>query len=109
MHFVDPGFITCWANDYDYDSAFKRGVETFCSDKDLLVGISTSGNSDNVAQAVEAAAKIGTRTIALTGKTGGRLAELADFPIVVPCSATERIQEVHITLIHIFCELLETE
>lgn len=109
LHFSDPGVLTCWGNDISFEDAFARYAETFCSSKDVLVAISTSGNSKNVLKAVEAARAKGTFIIGLTGKDGGKLAGTADIAIVVPSSATERIQEVHITCIHIWCELLETQ
>jgi D-sedoheptulose 7-phosphate isomerase len=108
MHFMDPGVMTCWGNDVSFDNAFARYAETFCSPKDVLVAISTSGNSKNVLAAVEAAKAKGTFVVGLAGKDGGKLASTADLCLVVPTTATERIQEVHITCIHIWCELLET-
>ncbi len=108
MHFMDQGVLTCWGNDVSFDNAFARYAETFCTSRDVLVAISTSGNSKNVIAAVEAAKARGTFVIGLTGKDGGKLAPLADLCITVPTQATERIQEVHITCIHIWCELLET-
>jgi D-sedoheptulose 7-phosphate isomerase len=108
MHFMDPGVLSCWGNDFSFDSAFARYAETFCSSQDVLVAISTSGNSKNVLAAVEAAKAKGTFVIGLTGKDGGKLASLADIALVVPSQTTERIQEVHITCIHIWCELMET-
>lgn len=108
MHLLDPSTISCWSNDYEYTSAFRRQIETFAKPGDVFIGISTSGNSENVILAVEAAKKLGAATVGLLGKSGGKLAPLCDYPIVVPAKDTERVQEVHITLIHIFCELLET-
>ncbi|CAN5286161.1 phosphoheptose isomerase [soil metagenome] len=106
-HLMDPGVLTCWSNDYSYDDAFRRQVATLLSSGDVLVAISTSGNSSNVVAAVEAAHHRGAWTLGLTGGDGGRLAELCTETLRVPATATARIQEVHITLIHIFCELLE--
>ncbi|MBN8550872.1 MAG: SIS domain-containing protein [Deltaproteobacteria bacterium] len=108
MHFADPGTLTCWANDYEYASAYERQVKTFCSKGDTLVAISTSGNSENILRAAKAAKAAGAAVIGLTGKDGGKLAGLCDYALVVPAKETERIQEVHITVIHIWCELLET-
>ncbi len=107
MHFLDQGHTTCWANDYDYKSSFARFAETFCTDKDCLIGISTSGNSENVSLAVNAAKEKGTKTIGLLGKDGGKIKDEVDTALVVPSSETDRIQEVHITLIHAFVESLE--
>jgi D-sedoheptulose 7-phosphate isomerase len=108
MHLADAGVITCWANDYDFVSAYERQVKTFCSKNDALVAISTSGNSENILRAAKAAKEAGAAVIGLTGKSGGKLAKLCDCSLVVPSSETERIQEAHITIIHIWCELLET-
>jgi D-sedoheptulose 7-phosphate isomerase len=108
LHFSDPGVLTCWGNDISFEEAFSRYAETFCGAQDVLVAISTSGNSKNVLKAVEAAKKKGTFVIGLTGKDGGKLAGACDIAIVIPSNATERIQECHITCIHIWCELMET-
>ena len=109
LHFMDPSVLTCWSNDFSFEDAFRRYAETFCSDTDTLIAISTSGNSKNVLHAVHAAKNKGTKVIGLIGKDGGALAPLCDVALTVPASATERIQEVHITIIHIWCELLETK
>lgn len=108
MHLMDPGIMTCWANDYDYQTVFKRQIETFGARGDTLVGFSTSGNSGNVLAAIRAAKERGMVTIGMGGKDGGELAKICDIPIVIPANETERIQECHITLVHIFCEILET-
>lgn len=108
MHFMDNSTLTCWGNDYDFAEGFQRYAETFCGKKDLLIAISTSGNSENVILAAKAARKNGTKVVVLTGKGGGKLAKLGDVVIDIPLRATERIQECHITCIHIWCELLET-
>ena len=108
MHFADPSILTCWSNDYDFESAFERQAKTFCTPKDVLVGISTSGNSKNVIKAVAAAKTQGCCTIGLLGKDGGELAKICDIALIVPGKETERIQEGHITLIHILVELLES-
>jgi D-sedoheptulose 7-phosphate isomerase len=108
MHFMDPSMLTCWGNDVGFDDAFARCAETFCTQKDVLVAISTSGNSRNVIAAVAKAKERGAKVIGLLGKDGGKLASLCDASIIVPSQATERIQEAHITVIHIWCELLET-
>lgn len=108
MHFMDAAVLTCWSNDYSFETVFARQAETFCGKNDILVALSTSGNSTNVIEGVKACKSKGGKTIALLGKDGGRLSTLADLSIVVPSNETERIQEVHITLIHLFCELLES-
>ena len=106
-HLLDAPTLTCWSNDYDFASAFSRQVEAMVRRGDVLVAISTSGNSANVLAAVEAANAAGAVTIGLLGRDGGRLRELCVEPLVVPAQATERIQEGHITLIHLLCELVE--
>lgn len=106
-HLLDAALLTCWSNDYSYESAFRRQVETLARPGDVLVAISTSGNSPNIIEAVRAAREQGVRTIGLTGRDGGAMAELCDVVLIVPSDATERIQEGHITIIHLLCELIE--
>ena len=106
-HLMDGPTLTCWSNDYDFESAFQRQVEALVAPGDVLVAISTSGNSPNVLRAAEAAHGRGAWTIALTGKDGGRLRTVCSETLIVPAQATERIQEGHITIIHLLCELLE--
>src|SRR5687767_15137408 len=108
-HLLDAPTLTCWSNDYDYATAFRRQVEAMVREGDVLVAISTSGNSPNVLAAVEAANERGALTVGLTGKDGGRMRALCAEALVVPSPATERIQEGHITVIHLLCELLERE
>ena len=97
----DPSHITCVANDYGFDEIFSRYVEAVGNKGDILLGISTSGNSGNVINAVKVARKQGIKTIVLTGKTGGTLAELADLEIRAPQSEyADRAQEIHIKVIH---------
>lgn len=98
--------LTAWSNDYDYETVFSRQVEALAQTGDALIGISTSGNSPNVLRAVQAAKSRNTYTIGLTG-TGGQLANLADLCLCVPSHSTPRIQEAHITVIHILCWLIE--
>jgi D-sedoheptulose 7-phosphate isomerase len=107
MHFLDPGTVTCWANDYEFADVFARQARTFCSAKDVLIAITTSGNSENILRAITAAREKGCYVVALLGKDGGKAKTIADSAIVIPHTATERIQEVHITIIHIFCEMIE--
>jgi len=108
QHLMDPSVMTCWSNDESFEDVYRRHVEVFCTDRDLLVAISTSGNSKNILKAVDEAKKRGTKVIGLAGKDGGELAKQSDVAITVPSPLTERIQEVHITVVHIWLELLET-
>ena len=108
MHFMDAATLTCWGNDYGYSTAFERQAQTFCSEKDVLIGISTSGNSENILLAINAAKKLGCKTVAFLGRDGGKIKNHTDFNIIVPHQATERIQEIHIVVVHILCELIET-
>ncbi|MCU0436991.1 MAG: D-sedoheptulose 7-phosphate isomerase [Raineya sp.] len=104
----DSGHITCVGNDYGFDHIYARFVEAIGQSGDILVGISTSGNSVNILKAFEVAKNQGITTIALTGKNGGKLAELADFEIRVPhMGYADRIQEIHIKIIHIWIGLIE--
>lgn len=107
QHLCDAATITCWSNDENFVSVFARQVETLVTPRDVLIGFTTSGNSKNVLLAFEAAKKIGAKTIALTGKSGGKAKSIADLSIVVPSDTTHFIQESHIALVHIFCEELE--
>lgn len=106
----DAPHISCTANDYGYEAIFSRFVEALGNDGDVLLAISTSGNSKNVLNAVEVARRKGIKVVALTGKTGGRLADVADVEIRVPHNGeADRIQEIHIKVIHIFIYLIEKE
>ena len=104
---TNTSIITAIANDYDFAAVFVRQVEAFGRPGDVLIGISTSGNAKNVIQAFEYAGKNRLQTIALTGGTGGALADLADVSIVVPSESVMRIQESHITIGHILCDIVE--
>jgi len=106
---TDIAAITCIANDYGYDELFARQVRAHGQKGDIAIAISTSGNSPNVLKGVEAAKACGLITIGWTGGTGGKLAGLVDHPFVVPSPVTARIQESHITLGHILCELIEEQ
>ncbi|MBF88304.1 MAG: phosphoheptose isomerase [Candidatus Marinimicrobia bacterium] len=104
---TDSSMITAWANDVDFDSLFSRQIEGLGNSNDVLVALSTSGNSSNIVKAVKIAESIGMETIIMTGKTGGRLALMGNVKIMIPSEDTQRIQEGHITAGHIFCELVE--
>ncbi|MGC9423959.1 MULTISPECIES: D-sedoheptulose 7-phosphate isomerase [unclassified Vibrio] len=106
----DPSHLSCVSNDFGYDYVFSRYVEAVGRQGDVLFGLSTSGNSGNILKAIEAAQAKGMKTIALTGKEGGKMAGLADIEIRVPhFGYADRIQEVHIKIIHIIIQLIEKE
>ncbi|MFN8011522.1 MAG: D-sedoheptulose 7-phosphate isomerase [Holophagaceae bacterium] len=104
---TDTSALTAIGNDYSYDHIFARQVEALGRPGDVLVGISTSGNSGNVIAAVEAARSLGVKTLGLLGRDGGRLASLVDDALVVPSRVTARIQEVHEMVLHFWCEALD--
>jgi D-sedoheptulose 7-phosphate isomerase len=104
---TDTSILTAIGNDYGFDKVFHRQVEALASPGDLVVGISTSGNSPNVLQALELAREKGCRTVGLLGKDGGTVKDVCDLALIVPTNDTPRVQEVHITIIHIVCDLLE--
>ena len=106
---TDSSVLTCIANDYSYDDIFARQVEALGRPGDLLIGISTSGNSENVLRALKTAKEFNLVTVALLGKGGGSVKDLADHALVIPSDSTARIQEAHILIGHIFCELIEQE
>lgn len=106
----DPSHITCVANDYGFEFIFSRYIEAMGNKGDVLLGISTSGNSANVIHAAQAAHEKGMKVIILSGKDGGKLANLADVEVRVPHAGyADRIQEVHIKVIHILILLIEKE
>jgi D-sedoheptulose 7-phosphate isomerase len=106
----DHSHITCVANDYGYQYIFSRFVESVGVEGDVLLAISTSGNSDNIINAVKSAKERGIKSIALTGKDGGKLASIADLEIRVPhLEWADRIQEVHIKIIHTLIQIVEQE
>ncbi len=104
---VNSSFITAVANDYSFDVVYERMVDAQGKKGDVFVGISTSGNSTNVVLALKKAKEIGMKTVALTGIEGGKMADFADYLIAVPSRDTPRIQEVHILIGHIICEIVE--
>ncbi len=106
---ADTSALTAIGNDFGFDEVFSRQVEALGRPGDVLVAISTSGRSPNVLRAVEAARALGLKTVGLAGRDGGRLAGLVDLALVVPSEDTARIQECHITLGHILCDLVEAE
>ncbi len=104
---TDTSFLTANANDFGFDQVFARQIEAHGRSGDLLLAISTSGNSANVLRALAQARSQGLRTVLLTGETGGSGGSLADLAIRIPSSDTQRIQECHITVGHILCQLVE--
>ena len=106
---VDSSILTCVGNDYGYDAVFSRQVEGLAKKEDVVIAISTSGNSENVIQGVDKAREIGAKTIGLLGNQGGKLKDKVDLAIVVPSTNTARIQEAHITIGHIICEILDED
>lgn len=99
--------LTALANDYDYDLVYARLARAQLRPGDVLIGLSTSGNSDNVVRALAVARQLGAATAGFTGQGGGRMAELSDFLLDVPSTDTPRIQEVHMNLGHSLCEIVE--
>lgn len=105
---TDSSILTSLSNDYSFDIIFSRQIEALATPKkDLAFAISTSGNANNVLNGVKAAQRRGLKTIGLTGKDGGELAKKVDIAIIIPSQTTARIQESHILIIHILCELAE--
>jgi len=104
---TDTSILTAVANDYSFDRIFERQVEALGQEGDVLIGISTSGNSENVVRAVEKAKEMEILTVGFLGRDGGKLAELVDHPLIVKSFSTPRIQEVHITLGHVLCDFIE--
>ena len=106
---ADVATMTAIANDYGYDEVFARQVEGHVKPEDVFIGISTSGNSENVYRAMLKAKEIGAKTACLVGKDGGKIGRESDYAIIVPCNVTARVQESHIIIIHILCELAEVK
>ena len=104
---TDPSHITCVANDFGFEEIFSRSVEAYGKKDDILIGITTSGNSENVIRALARAKELGLKTAALLGKKGGKLKDFCDFEIIVPGETTDRIQELHITILHVIVETVE--
>lgn len=108
MH-CNTSYMTAVANDYGYDLIYARMIDGACKPGDVLVGISTSGNSKNICNAFRKAKELGVITVAMTGETGGEMKAMADYLLNVPSSDTPRIQEAHIMLGHIICEIVEAQ
>lgn len=106
---TDPAVITSISNDYSYEQVFSKQLAALGHEGDVVIGISTSGNSPNVIKALETAKKNGMKTVVLTGGTGGKMKTMADFTFIVPSKHTPHIQETHITLGHIICQMVDEE
>ncbi len=106
---TDTSNLTAIGNDYGYDKVFSRQLEGMGQGGDIFIGISTSGNSLNIINAFNSAKDRGITTVALTGRDGGEMAKLADYAIIVPSDSTPRIQESHILIGHIICDIIEKE
>jgi D-sedoheptulose 7-phosphate isomerase len=105
----DPSHTTCVSNDYGFEHIFSRQIEGLGRQGDVLIGLSTSGNSKNVINAFEVAKQKGLKTVALLGKGGGKMKDMADLAIIVPADTSDRVQEIHIKLIHTVIESVERE
>ena len=106
---TDTSIMTARGNDYGFEEVFSRQLEALGISNDILIGISTSGNSANVVSAVVKANQLKVKTISLTGDSGGRLKENSDLTICVPSKSTQHVQETHIAIAHIICQLVEEE
>ena len=104
---TDTSVLTCLGNDYGYDKVFSRQVEALGNAGDVFIGISTSGNSQNIIEAVNMAKRKNIKTIGFLGKDGGKLKDICDINLTIPFKSTARVQEAHITSIHIICEIVE--
>ena len=103
----DSSHITCVGNDYGFDYIFSKGVEAYGKEGDMLIGISTSGNSGNVIKAMELAKSMGIKTVSLLGKDGGKLKGMCDYEFIIPGETSDRIQEIHMMILHIIIEGVE--
>ncbi len=106
---TDTSILTAAANDFGYDSVFARQIEALATANDIVIGITTSGKSQNIIQGFKAASKLGAYSIGLTGKNGGQLKSITDELIKVPSEKTARIQEAHIFIGHLLCELIDSK
>ena len=106
---TDSSVLTCIGNDYGFDAIFSRQIEALGKQDDILVGFSTSGNSENIALAFEKARAKGVTTILLSGKDGGKIKAIADHSIIIPSDNTARIQELHTFILHAWLELVENQ
>lgn len=103
----DSSHITCVGNDYGFDYIFSKGVEAYGKEGDMFIGISTSGNSGNVIKAIEKAKSLGMKTVGLLGKDGGKIKGMCDYEFIIPGETSDRIQEIHMMILHIIIEGVE--
>ncbi|MCI6151807.1 D-sedoheptulose 7-phosphate isomerase [Fusobacterium perfoetens] len=103
----ESSHITCVGNDYGFDYIFSKGVEAFGKEGDMFIGISTSGNSENIIKAIDIAKKQGLKTVALLGKDGGKIKGTCDYEFIIPGNTSDRIQEIHMMILHIIIEGVE--
>lgn len=104
---TDTSVITAWVNDYDFNSLFARQIEALGKEGDVFIGLSTSGNSENIIKAIEKARQMGVKSILLLGKDGGKMKNSGDLRIIVPSNDTPRVQESHILIIHMICDYVD--
>ena len=104
---ADPGHITCVANDFGFDAVFQRGVEAFGNENDVFLALTTSGNSQNIVNAFQEAQAKKMKTVIFNGKTGGTLKGLADYEVFIPEKTSDRIQEIHMLVLHAIIEQVE--
>ncbi len=104
---TDASILTSISNDFAFNEIFAKQIRALGKERDVAIGITTSGNSPNIVKAFEVAKEMGIKTVALTGNDGGLIARMADFSLVVPSTSTPRIQEAHILIGHILCEMVE--
>lgn len=107
MTFSDVGHLTCVGNDFGFSQIFARGIEAFGKANDWFIGLSTSGNSENIINAIAKAKEMNVKTIALLGKDGGKIAKTCDYEFIVPAKTADRIQEIHMVILHILVEGIE--
>jgi D-sedoheptulose 7-phosphate isomerase len=104
---TDTSALTAIGNDYGYDRVFDRQVESLANNGDLLIGISTSGNSKNIINAINVAKKFGCKSVGFSGKNGGAMRDICDVNVIIPSDNTPRIQEMHILVGHIICQIID--
>lgn len=104
---TDTSILTAHSNDYHFDTVFERQVQALCKPQDIVIGLTTSGTSNNINLALEAANKLGAFTVALTGRNGGKVKDIAKLPIIIKNDETARIQEAHMFIGHWLCEAMD--